>query len=78
MVAMNNLVISSEAEIAHLGKGVVSDMREMFWDEETQNDLALSPLHQAVLSPSPLEESQVQLLSAYLDAQDVMGKTPLM
>jgi ankyrin repeat protein len=79
MVPVNYFVLADESQMLYSEKGVASEMRALFWDEETQNDLDLSPLHQALLSQdTPLQESHVQLFSAYLNARNAAGVTPLM
>jgi ankyrin repeat protein len=79
MKVVNNCVLHPEWRGPYHGENVASEMKALFWDEETQNDLDLSPLHQALLpGAAPLEESHVRLLTAYLNTGNAAGATPLM
>jgi ankyrin repeat protein len=77
--ALQTYVLASQADISRIGIDEVSEMISMFWDEETQHDLDLSPLHQALLPQAgPLQKSRIELLSTYINNRDTGSATPLM
>jgi hypothetical protein len=79
MTAVDNFILEPQWPSPHHGENVAKEMKALFWDEETQNDLDLSPLHQALLpGAAPLEESHMRLLTAYLNTGNAAGATPLM